>query len=46
VANVVVEVGMSLVVLGLGWLIGGDEAGRRAAGGRGEGVRASAAPGG
>jgi hypothetical protein len=27
-ANLVVEVGMSLVVLGLGWLVGRDEAGR------------------
>lgn len=47
VANLVVEVGMSLVVLGLGWLVGRDEAGRRAAaGGRVGGVRAGATPGG
>lgn len=47
VANLVVEVGMSLVVLGLAWLVGRDKAVRRAAtGAHVEGARASAAPGG
>ena len=47
VANLVVEVGMSLVVLGLGWLVGRDEVGRRvAAGGRAGRLRAGETPGG
>lgn len=46
VANLVVEVGMSLVVLGLGWLIGRDEVAHHGApGARVSGVRAGATPG-
>ena len=46
VANLVVEVGMSLVVLGLGWLIGRDEVAHHGAPGAPvRGVRAGATPG-
>ncbi len=47
VANLVVEVGLSLVVLVLAWIVGRDQAGLRAsAGARLEGTPLDAAPGG
>lgn len=46
-ANLVVEVGLSLVVLVLAWIVGRDQAGRRAsAGARLEGSHSDAVPGG